>query len=62
MKHNYKSHSEIPTDLAEYALMVSGAVMLEHLLIEDINSLLNEVDQFLSRRTVWPFVDSGLDL
>lgn len=38
---NYKSYSEIPDQIKEYMLVVTGEVSIENVSLEDINTFLN---------------------
>lgn len=38
---NYKKYSEIPEQIKEYMLVVTGEVSIENVSLEDINTFLN---------------------
>jgi hypothetical protein len=55
-KYNFQTLESVPNDLLEYVKNVSGKDF-SSVSVDEVNTLLNEVDAYLQ----WPTQDSGLD-
>jgi len=46
--YNYKTHIEIPKDIKEYMVSVSGTNFITDIPVEDINVFLNDQEEYFN--------------